>query len=211
MAGVVAMGLPGALALVMEKPSASAGDIRDAGSIPRSGRCPGGGHGNPLQYSCLENPRDRGAWQATVHRVTKSQTRLKRLSTHTRTQWQWPWIELTYVFYFCLFAVVVSFKYQPKQLHSESSHTPSIFCKWECHHSSESLMWVSSIGLETHLHHHKNFQHYICQWKKRKAVEFFKHNFNHYESLMIIKNGFKFFITHLCKKSFLSRVTTNDL
>ena len=73
------------------------------------------------------------------------------------------------------------------------------------------LMWVSSIGLETHLHHHKNFQHYICQWKKRKAVEFFKHNFNHYESLMIIKNGFKFFITHLCKKSFLSRVTTNDL
>ena len=39
---------------------------------------PGGGHGNPLQYSCLENPMDRGAWQATVHRVTKSQTRLKR-------------------------------------------------------------------------------------------------------------------------------------
>ena len=74
MAGVVTMGLPGALALVMEKPSANAGDIKDAGSIPRSGRCSGGGHGNPLQYSCLENPRDRGAWQATVHRVTKSQT-----------------------------------------------------------------------------------------------------------------------------------------
>ena len=42
-----------------------------------------GGHGNPLQYSCLENPMDRGAWRATVHRVTKSQTRLKQLSTHT--------------------------------------------------------------------------------------------------------------------------------
>ena len=53
------------------------------GSIPGSGRSPGGGHGNPLQYSCLENPLDRGAWWETVHRVAKSQTRLKRLSVHT--------------------------------------------------------------------------------------------------------------------------------
>ena len=52
------------------------------GSIPGSGRSPGGGHGNSLQYSCLENPMDRRAWQATVHRVAKSGTRLKRLSTH---------------------------------------------------------------------------------------------------------------------------------
>ena len=52
---------------------ASAGDIRDTGSIPGSGRSPGGGRGNPLQYSCLENPVDRGAWQAIVHRVAKSQ------------------------------------------------------------------------------------------------------------------------------------------
>jgi len=52
--------------------------LRDAGSIPGSGRCPGGGHDNPLQYSCLENPMNRGAWQATVHRVTKSQTQLKQ-------------------------------------------------------------------------------------------------------------------------------------
>ena len=43
----------------------------DINSIPRLGRCPGGGHGNPLQYSCLENPMDRGAWQATVYRVAK--------------------------------------------------------------------------------------------------------------------------------------------
>ena len=46
---------------------ANAGDIRDAGSIPGLGRSPGEEHGNPLQYSCLENPMDRGAWQATVH------------------------------------------------------------------------------------------------------------------------------------------------
>ena len=61
---------------------AIAGDIKDAGLIPGLGRSPGGGHGNPLQYSCLENPMDRGAWWATVHRLTKSLTQLKRLSTH---------------------------------------------------------------------------------------------------------------------------------
>ena len=51
-------------------------------SIPGSERSSRGGHSNPLQYSCLENPIDRGDWQATVHRVTKSQTHLKELSTH---------------------------------------------------------------------------------------------------------------------------------
>ena len=53
---------------------AIAGDVRDTGSIPGSGRSSGRGHGHPLQYSCLENPMDRGAWWATVHRVAKSQT-----------------------------------------------------------------------------------------------------------------------------------------
>ena len=56
--------------------------VGSLGPIPGSGRSPGGEPGNPLQYSCLENPMDRGAWQATVHGVTKSQTQLKRLSTH---------------------------------------------------------------------------------------------------------------------------------
>ena len=60
----------------------NSGDIRDMGSIPRSGRSFGRGHGIPLQYASLENPKDRGAWWVTVHRVTKSQTRLKQLSTH---------------------------------------------------------------------------------------------------------------------------------
>ena len=53
---------------------ANAGDTRDAGSIPGLGRSPGGGNGSPLQYSCLGNPMDRGAWQATVLEVAKSQT-----------------------------------------------------------------------------------------------------------------------------------------
>ena len=51
---------------------ANEGDIKDTGSIPRLGNSPGGGHGNALQYSCLEKPMDRGAWWATVHEVTKS-------------------------------------------------------------------------------------------------------------------------------------------
>ena len=59
---------------VVKKPPASAGDVRDVGSIPGLGKSPGGRHGNPLQYSCLENPMDRGAWQATVHRVANSWT-----------------------------------------------------------------------------------------------------------------------------------------
>ena len=69
-------------ALVVKNLPANAGDVIDVGSIPRSRRFPGGGHGNPLQYSCLENPMDRGAWRATVHRVTESQTRLKRLGMY---------------------------------------------------------------------------------------------------------------------------------
>ena len=55
--------------LVIKNSLANAGDIRDESSIPGLGRSPGGGHGNPLQYSCLENSMDRGAWWATVHRV----------------------------------------------------------------------------------------------------------------------------------------------
>ena len=63
--------------LVVKNLPANVGDVRDAGLIPGLGRSAGGGHGNPLQYSCLENSMDGGVWRATVHGVTKSQTRLK--------------------------------------------------------------------------------------------------------------------------------------
>ena len=69
--------------LVVKNPAANAGGIRDADSAPGSGRFPGRGHGNPLQHSCLENPMGRGAWWATLHRVSKSRTWLKQLSMHT--------------------------------------------------------------------------------------------------------------------------------
>ena len=62
------------VALVVKNPPANEGDIRDVGSVPGSGRSSGGGHGNPLQNSCLENPMDRGAWWATVHKAAKSWT-----------------------------------------------------------------------------------------------------------------------------------------
>ena len=76
-------GFPGGR--MMKNLPANAGDLRDSGLIP-VGKIPGGWRGNPLQYSCLENPMDRGAWWAPVHGVTKSRTRLKPLSTHTCTR-----------------------------------------------------------------------------------------------------------------------------
>ena len=74
---------------MVKNPPASAEDVRDTGSVPGFGRSSGGEHDNPLQYSLLENPMDRRAWRATVHRVTKSQTRLKR-PAHTYHQGQRP-------------------------------------------------------------------------------------------------------------------------
>ena len=62
------------MVLVIKNLSTNAGDIRDVDSIPGLGGFPGDGHGKPLQYSCLENPMDRGAWWTIVHRVTKNQT-----------------------------------------------------------------------------------------------------------------------------------------
>ena len=65
------------VALMVKNLPANAGDVRDTGLIPGLGRSPGEGHANLLWYSCLKNPMDRGAWQATVHRVTKSWIQLK--------------------------------------------------------------------------------------------------------------------------------------
>ena len=73
------------MVLVVKNLPASTGEVRDIGSISGSGRSLEGRHGNPLQYSCLENPMDRGAWRAAVYWVAKSWTRLKRLSIHAHT------------------------------------------------------------------------------------------------------------------------------
>ena len=70
--GIQSLGFPSGA--VVKNPPANAGDTGDVGSIPESGRSPGGGNGNPLRSSCLENSMDRGAWRATVHGVPKSET-----------------------------------------------------------------------------------------------------------------------------------------
>ena len=75
-------GFPGGM--LVKNPPASAGDRGDASSIPGSGRSPGGGHGNPLQYSCLGDPMDRGDWRAIVHRITENQTWLGYKSVHAQ-------------------------------------------------------------------------------------------------------------------------------
>ena len=67
---------------MVKNPPANAEDVRDSGSIPGSGRSPGGKNGNPLQYSCLGNPMDRGGWQATVHGVTKEVDKTERLNNN---------------------------------------------------------------------------------------------------------------------------------
>ena len=72
------------VAPVVNYPPAKARDLRDTGSIPGLGRSTGGGHGNPLQYSCLEHLKDRGGWRATVHGVSQNPTWLKRLGKCTQ-------------------------------------------------------------------------------------------------------------------------------
>ena len=107
---IIALGASQA-ALVVKNPAAYAEDIRDVGSIPGSGRSAGGGRGNPLQYSCLENPMDREAWRATVCGVTKSQTQLKKLSMHA-----------------CIMSLhcCVSFCYTTKWISYMYTHIPSL-------------------------------------------------------------------------------------
>ena len=68
---------------MVKNPSANAGDIREESLIPESGRSPGGGHGHPLQCSCLENPMDRRAWRATIHRVAELDTTEVTYHAHT--------------------------------------------------------------------------------------------------------------------------------
>ena len=71
---------------MVKNPPGNVGDTGDMGLISGLGRSPGGGHGNPLQYSCLENPMDRGTWWATVHKVAKSWALLEQLSMHVHVQ-----------------------------------------------------------------------------------------------------------------------------
>ena len=100
-------GFPGGSG-VKENPPANTGDAGDAGSIPRSGRSPGWGNGNPFQYSCLENPMDRETWQTTVHKVAQSQTWL-RMHTHAGAISKQKLLERLYGSFFFFFVSFPSF------------------------------------------------------------------------------------------------------
>ena len=117
---------------VLKNPSVNARDIRNAVSVPGSGRSPGGGHGSPLQDSCLENPMDRGAWRATVHGVAKSWTQLKWLNTHSS---RWKPMKLTT---YQLFLLLCTFPLMPvwKQL------------SWLLKCSFKSMTWASANALQ---------------------------------------------------------------
>ena len=96
--------------LVIKNPPANAGDVKDTGLMPGSERSPRGGHGNPLQYSCLENPMDKGAWWATVHRVTNNRTWPKWLSKHACTKWIVMYsFQLHYFLYFIFVSLFFTF------------------------------------------------------------------------------------------------------
>ena len=116
--------------------TANAGDVRDAASVPGLGRSHGGGHGSPLWYSCLENSPDRGAWGATVLRVAKSQTRLKRLACLSR------WLEQNYL---CLG-------------HSNDSEFDS--------RSENLLAFSLSEGRKSTLWYNRNYIEALSVWKK---------------------------------------------
>ena len=114
--------------LVVKNLPANAGDIRDVSLIPGWGRSPGGGHGNPLQYSYLENPMDRGAWWASVHGVKKSQTWLKRLSMYAPTIYS-PWNELKSLSLLNDYTVITDFVWLLSFV-SAFSHFPNEVYSW---------------------------------------------------------------------------------
>ena len=114
-------------ALVVKNLPTNAGDIRDIDSIPGSGRSPGGGHGNTLQYFCLENPMARGAWWAIVHGAAKSQTRLKQLSCSSSRRFVIAFLlrskHLLILWLKSLSAVIL----EPKKIKSDTVSTVSPF------------------------------------------------------------------------------------
>ena len=127
------------MVLVVKNLPANAGDVRETGSTSGLGRYPGGGHGNPLHYSCLENPMDRGAWRATVHRIAKSWTWQKWLSTHTPAG-IWPSWNLN--------SALSGFKYilswSIMWLHLRESK----ICKWSVYSGYNDWFW-NCTGIDT--------------------------------------------------------------
>ena len=110
------------MVLGVKKLPANAGDVRDSGSIPESERSPGGGHGNPLQYPYLENPTDRGAWQAIVHGVAKSQTRLSDFTSLHLPTYDLTWHDIYIILSSTLLPEEKERVWQVSQAHADEIH-----------------------------------------------------------------------------------------
>ena len=141
------------VALVVKNPSANAGDMKTMDSIPGLGLSPGGEHYYPLQYSCLENPMDRGVWWATVHRVSKGRTQLQRLSIHTHnhlTGVRWlltvtliyMTLRISDVEYFFKYMVAISMSSLEKHLFKSSVHLLIGLCAFFDNEWEEFLVWI---------------------------------------------------------------------
>ena len=130
------------MVLVVKNP-ATKQETWDLSSIPRWGRSPGVGHGNPLQYSCLENPMDREACWDTVHRVAKNQTWLKRLSTYSFSSELWM---LSYLIHFCIYHRVTHCQIGQLILITNTALSPSGMF-FECLNDAANEGWVSEANI----------------------------------------------------------------
>ena len=138
---------------MVKNPPANAGDIRDMGSIPGLERSPGGRHGTLLQYSCLENPMDRGAWWATVHGISKSQAQLKRLSTHTHND--------SCIFHYSCIQCLVLWPNLGTREMEMNSHMLDLSSSSHIHTCALSLS-LSHTHTHTHIHTHTHLSHSPC-------------------------------------------------
>ena len=127
--------------LVVKNPPAHIGDTRNTGLISELGRSPGGGHGNPLQYSCLENPRDRRAWWAAVHQVPQSWTWLKWFSSssssssvtiHVIFSVMWTYLNFSWLMWMSSWSGWPSDPAAPKTISIKSHALKSFFLKNTC-------------------------------------------------------------------------------
>ena len=156
-------GFPGG-SVVKENPPANTGDAEDAGSIPGSGRSPGWGNGNPLQYSCLENPKDRGAWQTTVHGVAQSWTRL-RMHTHEGAISKQKLLERFYGSFFFFF-FLLSLYPLPWKRHSKMA------ALWSGSNNGEN-MWIR-ITIKVSTNRNTENKQRLCNTSKKENLVMFK-------------------------------------
>ena len=144
------------MAQQVKKSACNAGDWGNMGLIHGLGRSPGGGNGNPFQYSCLKNPMDRGAWWATVHGITKSQAQLRNWAhththTHTHTRVLPVHVLSKYLFPFCNLQHTWAHTQKEKKRRNGSSYKLNMFLKPRWKKQQKNIIAFSRIIHKTNL------------------------------------------------------------